>query len=92
MRKARILLALGTWVAILPYLGFTYAWKNILFTITGLGLIYFSYVLYRNYKIKENQKRTFDNFRENDYFNKNQNLNEVEKAEEPVDSGDYSAR
>ena len=91
MRKARILLALGTWVAILPYLGFPYAWKNILFTITGLGLIYFSYVLYKNYKAKSGVK-TFDNFRENDDFNKNQNLNEVEKAEEPLDSGDYSAR
>lgn len=88
MRKARILLILGTWVTILPYLGFPYAWKDILFTITGLGLIYFSYILYKNYKAKSGVE-TFDNFRENDNFDKNQNLGKVEKAEE---SEDYTAR
>lgn len=82
MRKARILLVLGTWVAILPYLGIPYSWKNILSTITGIGLMYFSYVLYKNHKIKENQKKVFDNFRENNDFNKNQNIdNETENAD-----------
>lgn len=81
MRKARTLLILGTWVAILPYLGIPYYWKNILFTITGLGLIYFSYVLYKNYKIKENQKKTFDSFSENENFNENQNIDETEKKD-----------
>ena len=85
MRKARILLILGTWVTVLPYLGLPYAWKNILFTITGLGLIYFSYVLYKNIK----KKRNFDNFRENYDFEKNQNSNETQQAESP--GGDYSA-
>jgi len=81
MRKARILLISGTWVAILPYLGIPYSWKNILFTITGLGLIYFSYVLYKNYKLTEKQKKTFDNFRENEDFDKNQNLDEIERKD-----------
>ena len=85
MRKARILLILGTWVAVLPYLGLPYSWKNILFTITGLGLIYFSYVLFRNSKKKKN----FDNFRENYDFEKNQNSNETKQTESPGE--DYSA-
>lgn len=69
MSKARIFLILGVWVSILPYLGFPYSWKNVLFTLTGLTVIFFSYVLYKEYKTKENIKRTFDNFRENVNFN-----------------------
>lgn len=72
MRKARILLFLGIWVAVLPYLGFPYSWKNILFTISGLGLIYFSYMVYQESKAEEvenpsapAEKKTFDNFSEN---------------------------
>ncbi|KKT20095.1 MAG: hypothetical protein UW02_C0001G0008 [Candidatus Nomurabacteria bacterium GW2011_GWB1_43_7] len=68
MRKARILLVLGVWVTILPYLGFPYSWKDILTTVSGLALIYFSFVLYREYKAKENQEKTFDNFSENNNF------------------------
>ncbi|MFA5791600.1 MAG: hypothetical protein WC884_01015 [Candidatus Paceibacterota bacterium] len=69
MRKARILLTLGFWVTILPYLGFPYSWKDVLFTLSGLGLIYFSYVLYKESKIKEVQEnKVFDNFSENNYF------------------------
>lgn len=67
MRKARILLILGIWVAILPYLGFPYSWKDTLGTLTGLGLIYFSYVLYKEFKVKDEGKK-FDSFRENKDF------------------------
>ncbi len=66
MSKARILLILGIWVAVLPYLGFPYAWKDILFTLSGLGLIYFSYMLYQESKTEEiKEEKTFDNFSEN---------------------------
>ena len=68
MRKAYIFLGLGIWITALPYLGFPYSWKDILFTVSGLGLIYLSYVLYKDYKIEENKeskKKTFDNFSEN---------------------------
>ena len=58
---------LGVWVAILSYLGFPSSWKDILFTLTGLGLIYFSYVLYTEFKGKDSEKK-FDNFRENTNF------------------------
>ena len=65
MRRAYILLAFGIWFAVLPHLGLPYSWKDVLFTLTGLGLIYFSYVLYGESKAKEIKTETFDNFREN---------------------------
>ncbi|HEV7424549.1 MAG TPA: hypothetical protein VGO21_05195 [Candidatus Paceibacterota bacterium] len=66
MRKERILLFLGIWVAVLPYLGFPLSWKNILFTISGLILMYFSYILYKESQAKRTlKKETFDNFSEN---------------------------
>jgi len=65
MRKARILLILGTWVAILPFLGFPYSWKDTLYFLTGIVLICFSYILYKDSKSKENKEKTFDNFKEN---------------------------
>ena len=73
MRKAYILLILGIWLAILPYLGFPYSWKDVLGSLTGLGLIYFSYVLYKEFKDKENKggERELDNFRENKDFREN---------------------
>jgi hypothetical protein len=71
MLKARILLALGTWVTILQYLGFPSSWKDVLYVLSGLGLIFLSYFIYRDYQIKENKERegeAFDNFSENDNF------------------------
>ena len=62
-----MLFVLGVWVAILPYLGFPYLWKNILFTISGLGLAYFGYLGYRESKAGKKQA-TFDNFSENHGF------------------------
>jgi hypothetical protein len=73
MRKARMFLVLGIWATILPYLGFPSAWKDTLFTLTGLGLIGLSYFLYKDYKKEEHQEKTFDNFRENSNFNENEN-------------------
>ncbi len=67
MRKSRILLILGIWVAVLPYLGFPYSWKDTLFTVSGLGLIYFSYMLYKESKIEEVKEETFENFSENKF-------------------------
>ncbi|MBI2627631.1 hypothetical protein HYW72_01740 [Candidatus Nomurabacteria bacterium] len=70
MRKAYILLILGVWVAVLPYLGFPYSWKDILITLSGFGLIYISFVLYKESKIREiEEEKTFDNFSENKFFN-----------------------
>ena len=78
MRKTRILLFLGVWVAILPFLGFPYSWKDTLSFVTGLILICFSYLLYKDYKITE---KTFDNFKENNDFSEKEVENpETEKS------------
>jgi hypothetical protein len=71
MRKARILLVLGVWMAILPFLGFPYSWKDVLTTLTGLGLIYLGYMIFLDYKTRESKKETFDSFKENGDFDKN---------------------
>ena len=73
MQKARIILILGIWIMILPYLGFPYSWKDFLFTLSGLGIIYMSYSLYKEHKGKDDSG-TFDNFRENTDFSENKNL------------------
>ena len=65
VRKMRTILILGIWVAILPYLGFPASWKDILFTLTGLGLIYISFLLYKEYQKGNKNEKTFDNFSEN---------------------------
>jgi hypothetical protein len=69
MQKGRIFLFLGIWIAILPYLGFPYSWKDILTTLSGLGLIFLGYMmLYKKSKTGEMKKeKTFDNFRENNF-------------------------
>ncbi len=67
MQRARILLIFGIWTAVLPYLGFPLLWKNILFTLTGLVLICFAFILYKEFKIKtaKDPKKLFDTFSEN---------------------------
>ena len=87
MRKVRILLVLGIWVAILPYLGFPYSWKDILTTLSGLGLIWVSFLLYKESKIKEIKKeKIFDNFRENSDFIKNESQNEIKTITDTQES------
>jgi len=66
MYKAYVLLVLGVWLAVLPYLGFPYSWKDILTTVTGLIIIGLSFMLYKELKKKEVKKEeNFDNFKEN---------------------------
>jgi len=87
MKKARILLTLAVWVAVLPYLGFPYSWKNILFTITGLVLAYLAYDLYKEYKInmKDIKEEIFDNFSENKDFNENKiNIDENDFTQKDI--------
>ncbi|KKR70313.1 MAG: hypothetical protein UX21_C0033G0002 [Microgenomates group bacterium GW2011_GWC2_45_8] len=84
MIKVRILLILGIWVAVLPYLGFPSSWKDILYTLSGLVLVYFSYVLYKNSKTKGGVKKTFDNFKESNIFNENHTENPAAEAHENI--------
>lgn len=46
MRKEKTLFIIGLWVIVLPFLGFPKMWKNILFLITGLAIIYLAYLFY----------------------------------------------
>jgi hypothetical protein len=65
MLKARLLLIIGIWVAILPYLGFPYGLKSILFSITGLFIVYISFVVYKETRFKKTHPaRKYDNFSE----------------------------
>jgi hypothetical protein len=74
MPKARILLFLGTWVAVLPFLGFPYAWEDTLFFFTGLVLVLLSYLLYKDAKVKEiTKEKIFDNFKESTPINNEEN-------------------
>ena len=69
MRKAYILLILGIWVTVLSYLGFPYSMKDNLFSVTGIIIIFLSYIFYKEYKAKQNKEETFDNFSENKFEN-----------------------
>jgi hypothetical protein len=73
MKTARTLLILGIWIAILPYLGFPYSWKKILLTLSGLGVAYVAYILYKKEKIdtKNIGSMKFDNFSQNSGFRNN---------------------
>jgi len=86
MTKARILLFLGIWVAVLPFLGFPSLWKNLLFVFSGLVLVYFSYALYKDFKMKENPKKIFDNFSENKDFNEKKVEAVIQEMHEPIES------
>lgn len=55
MKKERTLLFVGIWVALLPHLGFPESWRKILFLLTGLFIVFISYVMYRR-KVKERMK------------------------------------
>ena len=64
MRKERTLLFLGIWVSILSFLGFPKSWREVLFVLTGLSLIYLAYLFYietkeRIAKISNNESKTY---------------------------------
>ncbi len=68
MFKSRLILILGTWLAVLPYLGFPSSWRNVLTTLSGLGFMYISFMLYQEFKKKEaKEEKVFDNFSENEF-------------------------
>ena len=53
MAKQRILFFTGVWVVVLPFLGFPVLWKDILFVITGVVVMYISYREYHEHKMGE---------------------------------------
>lgn len=42
MSKYTILIVLGIWIIILPFLGFPGFWKTLLFVVSGLGVVIFT--------------------------------------------------
>lgn len=72
MRRAKTFFLLGIWVAILPYLGFPYLWKNILFSISGVLLSILGFMIYREHQALKNETKMFDNFSENQSFSMNE--------------------
>ena len=75
MRKAYIILIMGIWVAILPYLGFSYSWEIVLTTLSGFGLICMRFVMYKESRVGDikEKEETFDNFSENKYLGEKEN-------------------
>ena len=69
MSKARILFIFGILIAILPYLGFPFFWKNILFTLLGLNLSFYAYIIHRETKANIDSEKSFENFSENNFDN-----------------------
>lgn len=71
MRKERTLFFIGIWVGILPFLGFPNSWRKILFIITGLALIYLSYLFRQEAKARlealklNSNEQTMDSFIDN---------------------------
>jgi len=63
MRKEKTLLIMGLWVIVLPFLGFPSLWRAILFVITGIFLVYLSYLFYAETKARlpkeENETKVF---------------------------------
>jgi Ca2+/Na+ antiporter len=70
-------------VAILPYLGFPYSWKDNIGTVLGLLITIFSYFIFRESKKKETPetKKNFDNFLENYDFEEKPEEENIEESE-----------
>ncbi len=52
MRKERTLFFVGIWVGLLPFLGFPNSWRKVLFILTGIAIIYLSYLFRQEAKAR----------------------------------------
>lgn len=69
MSKIKLSILIGILTIILPYLGFPYFVKNILFLVFGVTIIVISCQLSRTLKNEtEKENEQIDNFSENDDF------------------------
>ncbi len=63
MRKEKSLIIIGFWILILPFLGFPNSWRNFLYVITGLVVMYLGYLFYIEVKAsipkEENEFKPF---------------------------------
>ena len=81
MSKTKILFIVGVFIVVLPYLGFPYLWKNVLFAACGLGIAFIAYTLNKEAKRENIPEKTFENFSENSNFNENGVNTEKSKLE-----------
>jgi hypothetical protein len=72
MNKIRVLLFLGIFMILLPYLGFPRSWKDIFFSIFGIIIFYIGFISYREQKEKFSISKSFDSFKENNFFHNNE--------------------
>ncbi len=49
--KNRLILILGIWVALMPFLGFPSMWKNCIYIISGLAISTLSFLIARHKRI-----------------------------------------
>ncbi len=63
MRKERTLFIIGLWIMVLPFTGFPPSWREVLLVISGLALVYLSYLFYIEVKARipkeENHSKAF---------------------------------
>ncbi len=63
MRKEKTLFIIGLWVIILSFSGFSITWRRILFSITGIAIMYLAYLFYLEVKVRSskdiNHSKTF---------------------------------
>ena len=52
MNKEKVLLILGVWLMILPFLGFPDLWKTILIVVTGLTVTYLSALIWKQVRVR----------------------------------------
>jgi len=52
MRKEKTLFIIGLWVALLSFSGFPLLWRNILFVLTGIAIMYLAYLFYLEFKAR----------------------------------------
>lgn len=45
MSKNKTIIALGLWIAIVPFLGFPGAWKTFFITTSGLAIVFISFMI-----------------------------------------------
>ncbi|HEU0085834.1 MAG TPA: hypothetical protein VFQ59_02645 [Candidatus Paceibacterota bacterium] len=75
MSKTKIILGMGIWVALLPYLGFPQMVKSLLFTLSGLAIVLYAYLIHRDSKkVDEKEESAYENFSENVDFIREQEV------------------
>lgn len=84
MKKQRFVAIAGLWIALLGYLGFPMALKNILYLLTGIALLIVGYMLYREKKMLLNKGEAEPkSFRESRPEIQNYTMPEPERRRKP---------